>query len=519
MYPGTFAARTPDKSAIVMADTGEHLTYAELEERSIRLARVLAGAGLSRGDHLAFVADNCPEVFVILWAGLRSGLYVTAVNHHLAPDEARFIVNDSGAQALIVSAAQDALARELLDETPCVVVRLAFGADLAGYGSYERALAESSKEPLADQPRGIDMLYSSGTTGRPKGIKPALPQRQVGDPGDPFLAVFAPRFGFDGDMIYYSPAPAYHAAPLRFGAMVHSVGGTVVMTKKFDAQQSLQTIDRHRVTHSQWVPTMFVRMLKLDPKTRAAYDISSLRVAIHAAAPCPVEVKQQMIDWWGPILYEYYSSTEGNGVTLIGPEEWLRHPGSVGQAVLGVIHICADDGAEMPTGGIGGVYFERDKTPFEYHKDPHKTREAKHPLRDNWTTTADVGFVDDDGYLYLTDRKAFTIISGGVNIYPQEVEDCLVLHPKVADVAVIGVPDQEMGEQVLAVVQPASGIAADAELERELLDFMRPRIARYKTPRSIEFTDQLPRSATGKLVKGVLKSRYSQGNSQANRPN
>jgi long-chain acyl-CoA synthetase len=510
MYPGTFAACTPDKPAVVMADTGETLTYATLEERSIRLAAALVKAGLTRGDHLAFIAENCAEVFVMLWAGLRSGLYVTAVNHHLAPDEAGFVINDSGPKALIVSAAQNELAAKLSGDVPAVVVRLAFGGSVPGFDCYEDALAQSSPQPPIEAPRGIDMLYSSGTTGRPKGVKPPLPQGQVGD-GDPYLPVFGRHLGFAANMVYYSPAPAYHAAPLRFGAMVHAVGGTLVMTQKFDAELSLQVIERHRVTHSQWVPTMFVRMLKLNPEVRAAYDVSSLRVAVHAAAPCPVEVKRQMLDWWGPILFEYYSSTEGNGITLIGPDEWLAHPGSVGRAALGVIHICGDDGTVLSPGEIGTVYFERDELPFQYHNDIEKTRQARHPQYETWTTTGDVGYLDSQGYLFLTDRKAFMIISGGVNIYPQEVENCLVLHPKVADVAVIGIPDPEMGEQVLAVVQPADGVEPDEVVERELLEFARSRIAHYKTPRRIEFTGQLPRSATGKLVKGVLKSQYSLG--------
>lgn len=509
MYPGTHAQQTPDKLAIVMADTGEKLTYRELDERSAKLARVLHDAGLGKGDHIAFLAPNSPEVFVMLWAALRSGLYVTAINHHLAPAEVAYIVDDCGAQALLVSAAIRELAEAVVADTPKVHTRLAFGGAVAGYESYEDALVAASAEPLAEQPRGIDMLYSSGTTGRPKGVKPALPERQVHEPGDPFLAVFGPMYGFDAEMVYYSPAPTYHAAPLRFGGMVTAVGGTLVLAEKFDAENSLRIIQEHRVTHSQWVPTMFVRMLKLDPEIRANYDVSSLKVAIHAAAPCPVEVKQRMMDWWGPILHEYYASTEANGITLIGPEAWLSHPGSVGKAGLGVIHICDDDGTDLPTGEVGTVYFEREALPFRYHNDPAKTKDAQHPQHENWTTTGDVGYVDAEGFLYLTDRKAFMIISGGVNIYPQEIEDALTLHPKVLDVAVIGIPDPEMGEQVKAVVQPAEGAEPGPELERELLEFVRERIAHFKAPRSIDFSDSLPRSATGKLVKRILKDRYT----------
>ena len=508
MFPGTHARTHPDKPAVIQPETGRTLTYAELDDRSARLAHVLHEAGLRRGDHIAFLSDNSPEVFEVYWAALRSGLYVTGINHHLAPSEVAYIVGDCGARVLVVSAAQAALAGALDGLLPGVTRRFAFGGDIDGHEDYEAALAQAPATPLADQPRGADMLYSSGTTGRPKGIKPALPDRQVDEPGDLYTAVFGPMYGFGEDTVYFSPAPVYHAAPLRFGGIVHALGGTLVMAQRFDAEAALTAIETYRVTHSQWVPTMFVRMLKLPDADRLRHDVSSLRVAIHAAAPCPVDVKQKMIDWWGPILKEYYSSTEGNGVTLIDSEQWLTRPGSVGKAGLGVLHICDDDGVELPVGEVGTVYFERETVPFEYHNDPEKTREGQHPGHENWSTTGDVGYLDDEGFLYLTDRKAFMIISGGVNIYPQEVEDCLTLHPKVYDVAVIGVPDPEMGEQVKAVVQPAAGVTPGPELAEELLAFVRERIARYKAPRSVDFWETLPRSATGKLVKHEIKKQY-----------
>jgi fatty-acyl-CoA synthase len=516
VYPGTHAAVTPDKPAVVLADTGRTLSYADLEERSIRLARVFADAGLRRGDHVAILADNAVEVFEFYWAALRSGLYLTAVNNHLAAPEVGYIVDDCGARVLVVSAALRELAEAIVDLTRKVELRLVFGVDEAGdvpgHRDYEKALAGVSAEPPADQPRGTDMLYSSGTTGRPKGIKGTLPDRQVHEPGDLLTAVLGPLYGFGTDTVYYSPAPTYHAAPLRFGGIITALGGTLVISRRFDAEQSLRILQEYRVTHSQWVPTMFVRMLKLDEETRARYDVSTLKVAIHAAAPCPVEVKQRMLDWWGPVLHEYYGATEGNGLTIIGPDDWAKKPGSVGKAALGVIHICdAETGAELPTGEDGVVYFEREEQPFEYHGDPEKTREATHPDHPLWSTTGDIGHVDDDGYLFLTDRKAFMIISGGVNIYPQEVEDCLTLHPKVLDVAVIGIPDPEMGEQVKAVVEPAEGVEPGPELAEELLEFVRARIARYKAPRSIDFVERLPRSQTGKLVKHVLKKQYTEG--------
>ncbi|WP_459549587.1 acyl-CoA synthetase [Nocardia sp. X0981] len=509
MYPGAHVDRFPDKPAVILAESGETLTYRELEDNSIRLARHLHDAGLRPGDHLALLSENDPKVYEVYWAALRSGLYITAVNRHLAPAEVSYIVNDCGARALIVSAGLRAAAEEIVAQTPAVESRLAYNGAADGYASYEQALAAASPEPLPDQPRGADMLYSSGTTGRPKGIEQPLSGRQVGDPpGDTYTAVFGPLYGFDTDSVYLSPAPLYHAAPLRFGGVVHALGGTLVVMQRFDPENALAAIERYRVTHSQWVPTMFVRMLKLDEAVRARYDVSGLKVAVHAAAPCPVEVKRAMIDWWGPILHEYYASTEANGATFIDSEQWLRKPGSVGVAGMGTIKICGDDGAELPTGEIGTIYFERDEMPFAYHNDPVKTEQATHPRHPTWTTTGDIGYVDEDGFLFLTDRKAFMIISGGVNIYPQEIEDALALHPKVLDVAVIGVPDEEMGESVKAVVQAAPGVAPGAELAAELREYLRDRIAHYKVPRGFDFADELPRTPTGKLVKGKLRERY-----------
>ncbi|MEU4313054.1 acyl-CoA synthetase [Nocardia sp. NPDC024068] len=509
MYPGAHVDRFPDKPAVIMAGTGETLTYRQLEENSARLARHLHEAGLRRGDHIALLSGNDPKVYEAYWAALRSGLYITAVNRHLSPDEIAYIADDCGARALIVSAGLREVAEQVAGKTPAVEIRLAFGGAVAGYESYEKALAAASPEPLADQPRGADMLYSSGTTGRPKGIKQSLSDSQVGDePGDPYTAVFGPLYGFGPDAVYLSPAPLYHAAPLRFGGVVHALGGTLVVMERFDAEQALAAIERYRVTHSQWVPTMFVRMLKLDEAVRGRYDVSSMRVAVHAAAPCPVEVKRAMIDWWGPVLYEYYACTEANGATFINSEQWLRKPGSVGPAGMGSIRVCGDDGAELPTGEIGTIYFEREELPFTYHNDPAKTDDAKHPDHPNWTTTGDIGYVDADGFLFLTDRKAFMIISGGVNIYPQEIEDALALHPSVLDVAVIGLPDEEMGESVKAVVQPAPGAEPGPALAAELREYLRERIAHYKVPRSVDFAAELPRTPTGKLVKRKLREQY-----------
>ncbi|WP_338702786.1 acyl-CoA synthetase [Streptomyces sp. Q6] len=499
MYPGAY---DPARPAVVTADGNTTLTYGQLEENSLRLADHLRSAGLRRGDHLALLADNDPRVLEVSWAAMRSGLYLTAVNHHLTAEEAAYIVRDCGAAALIVSGALDELGARVGASVPEVTHRLGFDD-----GSYDAALREASPEPPDVQPRGADMLYSSGTTGRPKGIEPALPDGDIRTDPTTYQLLFQPMYGFGEDTVYLCPAPLYHAAPLRFCHTITATGGTVVLMKSFDAQGALAAIERFKVTHSQWVPTMFVRMLKLPREVRERYDTSSMKVAVHAAAPCPLEVKRRMMEWWGPVLYEYYSSTEGNGITFIGPEEWLRKPGSVGRAgLLGELRVCDEAGKVLPPGETGVVYFERDELPFRYHHDDDRTREAQHPDHPNWTTTGDIGHVDEDGYLYLTDRKAFMIISGGVNIYPQEIEDCLVLHPAVADVAVVGVPDAEMGESVRAVVQAAEGAVAGAELGRELIAYVRERIAHYKVPRDVVFVPALPRTPTGKLAKGKLRS-------------
>ncbi|MEV4144472.1 acyl-CoA synthetase [Amycolatopsis sp. NPDC049691] len=508
MYPGTHARKNPDKPAVVVAETGFIRTYGELEENSARLARVLADAGLRRGDVVAFLSDNRVECFDVYWAAMRSGLYVTAINRHLAPDEVAYIIDDSGARALFASGALRELAEQVAGRTPGVVRRIAFGGPIAGYQDYEEALAGAGPR-LQEQPRGADMLYSSGTTGKPKGIKPPLPQRSVEEPGDPIVGMLRSVYGIASDDVYLSPAPVYHAAPLRWCGVMHSLGAMVVMMERFEPEEFLRAAERYSVTVTQVVPTMFVRMLKLPPEVRAGFDLSALKLAVHAAAPCPPQVKREMIGWWGPIIHEYYGSTEANGMTFIDSDQWLAKPGSVGRSALGTIRICDESGREVPTGEPGLVYFEREELPFEYHNDPGRTKEAQHPDHPAWTTVGDVGHVDEEGFLFLADRKDFMIISGGVNIYPREIEDTLALHPKVGDVAVIGVPDPEMGERVKAVVQLAVGVPAGDDVAQELIGFVRERIAHYKTPRSVSFVDELPRTPTGKLLKRQLKHQFA----------
>ncbi|HET6907783.1 MAG TPA: acyl-CoA synthetase [Mycobacteriales bacterium] len=510
MYPGAHAAVTPDKPAVVMSDGSETLTYAQLEDRSARLAKLLHDTGLRHGDTIALLSENSPRYHEVYWAARRSGLYVTAINNHLAAPEILYILRDCGAQAFIASTRFAQIAADVVNEAPEVKLRLAFGGSIVGFDSYEDAIARTPAAPLEDRRVGGDMQYSSGTTGYPKGIRTPLPDRAFDDPMDPLAMVFGPVYGFDTETVYLSPAPMYHSAPLRFSSVIIALGGTVVVMPRFDPAAALEAIERHRVTHSQWVPTMFVRMLKLDPKERSDYDLSSHRVAVHAAAPCPVEVKQAMLDWWGPIIYEYYAATEGIGITMIGPEDWLKKPGSVGKP-FGDVRICDADDPDQPelsTGAAGLVYFAREELPFAYHNDPDKTRKAQHPHNPGWGTTGDIGYLDDEGYLYLTDRQAFMIISGGVNIYPQEIENAMTMHPKIADVAVIGIPDPEMGEQVKAVVELMPGVEPGDDVEQELIAYLRERIAGFKVPRSIDFAESLPRTPTGKLMKRVLKDQY-----------
>ncbi|MGO4326183.1 acyl-CoA synthetase [Cupriavidus sp. 2TAF22] len=507
-YLGDHAAQTPDKPAVINGTTGDLLTYQELDERSNRFAQYLYALGLRRGDHLAMVLENNIRCFEVCWAALRSGLLITPVNRYLTAPEAAYIIEDSNAQVVVTSWAMRDLATALRDIMPTCRKRLMIDGTIPGWDSYEAEVAACPAERLADEWLGATMVYSSGTTGRPKGILRAQAEGKVTEGSGSARRPQFDRYGFDANTVYLSPAPLYHTAPLGYGLETQFGGGTVIFMEKFDAEDALRMIERHRVTHSQWVPTMFIRMLKLDGAARGAYDLSSHRVAIHAAAPCPQETKRDMIAWWGPILYEYYAATEGNGSTSLDTQEWLAHPGSVGTALLGRIRICDDDGNELPAGKTGTVYFERDTLPFHYHNDPEKTRAAQHPRHPSWTAVGDVGHVDADGYLYLTDRKAFMIISGGVNIYPQAIEDALVIHPSVGDAAVIGVPNPEMGEEVKAIVEPAAGVSPTPELAEELLAYLRTKVAKYMVPRSLDFIDAMPRLPTGKLYKTSLRERY-----------
>ena len=508
MHLGSVAAETPNKPAVIMAGSGRVVTFAELDAASNRLAHVLSDAGLRPGDHIAFMLENRWEFLAVAWAAQRSGLYYTPVSSRLQADELAYIVDNCEAKVFVASAAVADVAVGIAGATPRVGLRLMLDGVAPGFASYEEMTAAAPATPLSEEVEGADMLYSSGTTGRPKGVKPALPLTAMGTPG-PLTLLVQFLFQPGADAVYLSPAPLYHAAPLRYCIAFQRLGATVVVMERFDPEGALRAIGSHGVTHSQWVPTMFIRMLKLPAETRAAYDLSSLRLAIHAAAPCPIPVKEQMIEWWGPILAEYYAGTEGNCFVYTDSADWLAHRGTVGRPLLGTVHVCDEEGAEVP-GTVGALYFS-DGPAFEYHGDAAKTAASRDPKGRGWTTLGDIGYVDEDGFLYLTDRKSHMIISGGVNIYPQEAENVLAVHPRVADVAVFGVPDPEMGEQVKAVVQPVSMADAGPELEGELIAYCRERLAHYKCPRSVDFRAELPRHPTGKLLKRLLRDEYTSG--------
>jgi long-chain acyl-CoA synthetase len=510
VYPGHWSTLTPDKAAVVAASSGEVVTYRELDDRSNQLAQLLRSRGLRPDDHVGVMLRNHVRYFEVAWAALRSGLYLTTVNSHLTAEEAAYILDDCGADAVVTSADFGHVAAELHDRLSPAVHCMSIDGVVDGWEPYEDAIESMPATPLAEEPLGEFMLYSSGTTGRPKGISRPLSGDLV-TRGLGLTRLLRRLFGFDESSVYLSPAPLYHSSPLAFTTATQSLGGTVVMLESFDPAAALAAIEEHRVTHSQWVPTMFSRMLKLPEAVRHKYDLSSHRVAIHAAAPCPRAVKEAMFEWWGPILHEYYAGTELNGLTYASPSDWMAHPGTVGKAMLGTVHICDDEGVELPVGEEGMVFFELANRSFEYHGDPQQTEQARNRHNAAWTTLGDVGRLDEDGFLYLTDRASFMIVSGGVNIYPREIEDCLVMHPDVEDVAAFGVPNDDMGEEVKAVVQLAPGTPADADTEQRLIAYAREHLSHYKCPRSIDFIEQLPRLESGKLYKRVLREPYWAG--------
>lgn len=498
-------ARTaPDSPALIV--DGDAVSYARLYGRSRQVGAALHDAGLRRGDGVALILPNRPEFFEITWGCQLSGLYYTAVNTHFTTDEVAYVIDDSDARAVFVDGSMPELADHIRDVNRRVDIHLMVGAGRPGWRTYEDALATAGPPPALSD--GSEMLYSSGTTGRPKAVRRPLPEDGNGSWAQAVLEMALTRkYGMGPSSVYLSPAPMYHAAGVNYTMAVNRVGAAAILMPRFDAETVLQLIETHRVTHAQFVPTMFVRMLKLPEHVRDKYDVSSLQCVIHAAAPCPVAVKHRMMSWFGPIIHEYYGGTEGFAGTTIGPQEWLAHPGSVGIPMTAV-HVVGEDGNELPVGESGELYFEGGPD-FEYFKDPAKTAAVYNDR--GWRTLGDVGRVDEDGYLYLTDRSTFMIVSGGVNIYPQEVENLLVMHPKLVDAAVFGVPNDEFGEEVKAVVQPAVGVVGDSDLAAELIDYCRAHLATYKCPRTVDFDPELPRDPNGKLYKRRIREKYWQG--------
>ena len=502
IHPSVHAAANPSKPAIILGESGRVTTYAEFEAISNRVAQLVRSSGLKVGDTVAICLDNHPLYLPLAFGLERAGLIYVPVPYRLAVPELVYILEDSGAQLLFGFEGLALVLDEVLVLAPATR-QLRFGG--TGALDLDTALAMMPPVPIADQRAGTEMLYSSGTTGRAKGVSIGLPANPAIDGPHSMADMNRNLFGYGTHTVYLSPTPMYHAAPLRFSMATLRLGGTVVVMEKFDAEAALAMIEKYRVTDSQWVPTHFIRLLALPEAVRRKYDLSSLKTAVHSAAPCPVPVKKAMIEWWGRAVMEYYASSEAVGVTFIKSDEWLAHPGSVGRSAIGVVHICDDNDNELPARSEGHICFETHRT-FNYHNDPEKTRQAYN--KHGWIGVGDIGWLDEDGYLYLTDRKSFMIISGGVNIYPQEIENLIIMHPKVLDVAVIGAPDPDMGERVVAIVQPKDMADAGPALAAEITEWLGPKLSRVKLPRQIDFRADLPREPTGKLFKRKLRDEY-----------
>lgn len=495
------------RTALVLHPSGVRVTFEELECSANRLAHYFRWHGLVSGDTVAVIMENNRHMHAVMWAARRAGLYYTPVNTHLSAAEAAYIVENSDAKAVVGSAGTRTLCETLAEHLPGGLppVRVLTDADLPGWDSYPQCVVDCPDRPIDDEREGDLLQYSSGTTGRPKGIRRELPDVAPAAAPSMLLPLIA-AVGVRADSVYLSPAPLYHTAPSYWTMTAQAMGATTVVMEKFDPVQALTCIQAYRVTHALFVPAMFVRMLKLPEQVRNSFDLTSLQRVVHAAAPCPVGIKRAILQWWGPIVDEYYAASEAVGASFITASEWLQRPGSVGRPLVGTPHIVDEHGLELPAGEVGDIYYEGGHS-FSYLNDAAKTASARDDR--GWTTVGDVGYLDDDGYLYLTDRRHHVIISGGVNIYPQETEDILISHPQVMDAAVFGIPDDEMGQSVKAVVHTVDPADASEAFADELLTWLRDRLAHYKCPRSVSFEGSLPRSDAGKLYKRQLVEKYS----------
>lgn len=496
MYPAVHARRSPHRTALVMTD-GTSVTYEQLDAQSARLAAFLRRRGAAPGDTLAIVMENRVEWGAAIWAGMRSGLFVAPLNSHLKAGELAYILGDCAPAAVVTSVSRRA-------EVGAALASAGRTTDVLVADELDDLLTGVAPGPVEDERLGARMLYSSGTTGRPKGIRQPLKDLHPAD-APPRLGPLIERLEIDEGTVLLSPAPNYHAAPFTFLLILHMVGGTVVGMPRFDAEGVLRAIEHQRITHVQVVPTMLSRLLRLPADVRSRYDLSSLRVVVTSGAPCTRELKAAAMGWLGPVVHEYYGASEGYGQTHISPREALERPGSVGRALKGVIHVTDAEGTELPAGEVGRVWFEG-TDPIAYHRDDEKSRSARNDR--GWSTVGDLGHLDEDGFLFLAGRESHTIISGGVNVYPAEIEEVLSSHPAVADVAVVGVPDDDLGEAVRAVVEVTGDVPAGSALSEELIELCRTRLAGFKRPRGVDFVDQLPRTPTGKLLKDEVRRPY-----------
>jgi long-chain acyl-CoA synthetase len=497
MLSAFWASVQPD--AIALRSAQGDYTWAQLNGRINQLARALRARGLRAGDSIALICSNRPEFVETLYAAQRTGLRLTPVNWHLTPDEINYILRDCGAAAVVVDGRFIDTVGQALDGVDARALLVVDGTG-ERFEDYGQALASESPVNIEDPVLGSTMGYTSGTTGRPKGV-----HRPSGTP--PVTTNYATEYVAGQDLNLVT-GPLYHAAPLAFSlSLPMTRGAGVVLMDKWDAEETLRLIEKHRITHTHLVPTMFHRMISLPQEVKDRYDVSSLRHIWHGAAPCPVPVKQALMDWLGPIVWEYYAATEGFG-SVVGPEEWLARPGTVGLPTPGHVRILDDEGNEQPAGVPGTIYLRAPDTGrFEYLGDEAKTTSS---YRGDYYTLGDVGMLDEEGWLFLTDRSVDLIISGGVNVYPAEVEAALITHPSVGDVGVIGVPDQEWGESVKAVVELQPGYEPSPELAEEILTWTRERLAKFKCPRTVDFVEELPRTPSGKLSKRVLREQFRQ---------